>query len=250
MDVSNPPLTCTSTKMNLGRDQTLAWLEQVILPHSRALSHLSFFACLPYPLIPEAISRLAGTGITVGSQNCWPSAGAVTGEVSAGLLAELGCRHVMLGHAERRRLFDEDDALIGRKAAAAVEAGMTPLICVGETDPISAPAAAASTTDQTCAALAGIPLHKAVTILYEPVWAIGKAHGAHPDHAATVLQTLRTALNRPRARFLYGGAVTPGTYTALRAAAPWDGVALGRAAQDAGMLHEVTAELLTFSSTA
>ncbi|MFH8755931.1 triose-phosphate isomerase [Streptomyces atroolivaceus] len=238
------PLSLTSTKMNLGRAQTLNWLDQVITPQAEALARLSFFACLPHPLIPTAHDRLAGTGIAAGAQNCWHTGGAVTGEVSASLLAELGCRHVMLGHAERRRLFREDDDLIARKAASVAHEGMTPLVCVGEDSRVSAAEAAAHVTAQTHAALTRVPPQHPALVLYEPVWAIGSTQGAHPEHAATVLKALRAGVSRLNVRYLYGGAVTPGTYSALRTTAPWDGVALGRAAQDAGMLREVVAELL------
>ncbi|MFF2140029.1 triose-phosphate isomerase [Streptomyces sp. NPDC058193] len=239
------PLSLTSTKMKLGRDQTTRWLEEVILPHASTLARLSFFACLPYPLIPGAVRQLTGSGVTVGAQNCWHTDGAATGEVSAGLLAELGCERVMLGHAERRSLFAEDDSLIARKATAVTETGMTPLICVGEEHRASAKAVASHVAEQARRALTSIQPDRPALVLYEPTWAIGGDRGADPTYAADILQALHTALPRPNTRFLYGGAVTPGTYTALRAAAPWDGVAVGRAAQDASMLHEVTAELLT-----
>ncbi|MFS0692995.1 triose-phosphate isomerase [Streptomyces nitrosporeus] len=249
MDGTSTPVSCTSTKMQLGRERTARWLDEVVLPRAPSLARLSFFACLPYPLIPAALGQLAGSGVSAGAQNCWHTDGAVTGEISAGLLAEVGCTHVMLGHAERRRIFHEDDALVARKAAAVAEAGMTPLICVGEDSRVPTEAAAAHAAGQARTALAGLPEDLPALVLYEPVWAIGSRHGAHPDHAAAVLHALRTTLTRPATRFLYGGAVTPGTYTALRAAAPWDGVAVGRAAQDSGMLHEVAAELLARPST-
>ncbi|MGA5606373.1 triose-phosphate isomerase [Streptomyces griseoincarnatus] len=200
--------------------------------------------CLPHPLLPAGVERVRGTGMTIGAQNVWHGEGAVTGEVSADLLAEVGCTHVMVGHAERRRLFDEDDTVIARKAAAVVEAGMTPLICVGEQSRISAAAAAAHVTAQASTALQQLPPRSSALIFYEPLWAIGGAQAAHPNHAATVLERLRAAVTHPAVRLVYGGAVVPGTYTALRAAAPWDGVALGRAARDPGMLGEITAELL------
>ncbi|MEE1930377.1 triose-phosphate isomerase family protein [Streptomyces sp. TRM 70351] len=237
------PLSCTSTKMNLGLADTLRWLHGVILPHAPSLARLSFFACLPYPLLPIAQARLGDCGVTAGAQDCWPEGGAVTGEVSAELLAEIGCRHVMLGHAERRRLFGEDDDLIARKVTAASEAGLVPLLCVGEDTRLSAQDAARHVVRQA-AVLTRLRPGRPSLVLYEPAWAIGSDHGASPDHAAHVLQSLHTAIGNAHTRYLYGGSVMPGTYTALRQAAPWDGVAIGRAAQDPGMLHEVTAELL------
>ncbi|NEY35472.1 triosephosphate isomerase [Streptomyces sp. PRKS01-65] len=237
------PLTCTSTKMNLGLSGTLRWLDDVVLPHAPELARLSFFACLPHPLLTLAQARLGDCGVGVGAQNCWFEGGAVTGEVSAELLAELGCRHVMLGHAERRRLFGEDDDLIARKVAAASGAGLVPLLCVGE-DTRLGPEDAARHVVRQAAVLARLGPGRPSLVLYEPAWAIGGDHGASPGHAARVLEALHAALGTAYTRFLYGGSVTPGTYTALRRAAPWDGVAVGRAAQDPGMLRDVTAELL------
>ncbi|MFJ5846425.1 triose-phosphate isomerase [Streptomyces sp. NPDC092903] len=244
MPATTVPISLTSTKMNLGRDQTTRWLDDVILPQASALARLSFVVCVPYPLIPGTLRQLTDSGVSTGAQNCWHCDGAATGEVSAGLLAEIGCGHVMLGHAERRRLFHEDDALVARKAAAVAEAGMTPLICVGEDRHVPADTAASCAARQAHTALDRLDPALPALVLYEPAWAIGKDHGADPDHATRVLQALHAAVPRQATRFLYGGAVTPGTYTALRATAPWDGVAVGRAAQDPHMLHEVTAELL------
>ncbi|MFD4273215.1 triose-phosphate isomerase family protein [Streptomyces cyaneofuscatus] len=228
----------------MGRDRTTRWLDEVILPQASALARLSFVACVPYPLIPGTVQHLTDSGVSTGAQNCWHGDGDGTGEVSAGLLAELDCGHVMLGHAERRRLFHEDDTLVARKAAAVAGAGMTPLVCVGEERHVPTEAAASRVARQAQSALGRIDPDRPALVLYEPAWAIGNDHGAEPGHAAAVLRALHAVLSRQATRFLYGGAVTPGTYTALRAAAAWDGVAVGRAAQDPHMLHEVTAELL------
>ncbi|MEU0984892.1 triose-phosphate isomerase family protein [Streptomyces griseus] len=244
MSATPVPISLTSTKMDLGRDRTTRWLDEVILPQAAALARLSFIACVPYPLIPGTLRHLTNSGVSTGAQNCWHGDGAVTGEVSAALLAELGCGHVMLGHAERRRLFDEDDTLVAQKAAAVAGAGMTPLVCVGEERRVPTEVAASHVARQAHAALGRLDPDWPALVLYEPAWAIGNDHGADPGHAATVLHALHAVLSGQATRFLYGGAVTPGTYTALRAAAAWDGVAVGRAARDPRVLHEVTAELL------
>jgi triosephosphate isomerase len=230
--------------MKLGLAETLRWLDDVILPHATTLAALSFFACLPHPLIIPARDRLTGSGVRVGAQDVWPHGGDVTGAVSPALLAEIGCSHVMVGHAERRRVFREDDTLVARKAAAASEAGLTPLVCVGETDHETPLTAAEHAAAQTRAALARVPPGHPALVLYEPAWAIGGGQAADPAHAGQVLRALRAATDGRDVRFLYGGAVLPGTYTRLRQAADWDGVALGRAAQDAGILAETVAELL------
>ncbi|NYH77672.1 triosephosphate isomerase [Actinopolyspora biskrensis] len=238
------PLSFTSTKMNLGRAGTVEWMERVILPCAPRLARLSFFVCLPYPLLSTARELLSGSGVGVGAQNTWTGGGNVTGEVSPCLLAELGCGHVMVGHAERRNLFGEDDSLVARKAAAASEAGLVPVVCVGEQQRVSTSAAARHTARQARAALENFAEDAPVLVLYEPGWAIGAERGASPEHAAEVLEELHRVETRARARFLYGGAVVAGTYTALRERGVWDGAALGRAVHDVGLLREVTAEML------
>ncbi len=241
---SASPITCTNTKAEFGWERLVDWLDHVVLPHAEALARLSFFACVPHPLLVPAAERLRGSGVTAGAQDCAATGDEVTGEVDAGLLAELGCRHVMLGHADRRRVFGEDDLLVARKAEAASAAGMTPLVCVGEADRVPAEVAARHVAAQAGAAAGRLDHGRPVTILYEPIWAIGSRDGATPEHAAIVLRALKKETVGLDADFLYGGAVVPGTYTALRASADWDGVAIGRSAKDAGMLAEVAAELL------
>ncbi|MEU0851473.1 triose-phosphate isomerase family protein [Streptomyces flaveolus] len=242
-------ISCTSTKMNLGLADTLRWLDTVILPLADKLAALSFFACLPHPLVIPACERLDGSGVTVGAQDVWFEGGAVTGAVSPSLLAEMGCTHVMVGHAERRRLFQEDDDLVARKAAATARAGMTPLICVGEKTPRGPLAAAEYVVAQAKAALENIRADQPALVLYEPVWAIGGDTAADPEDAGHVLRALRAATDGRDVRFLYGGAVVPGIYSRLRQVADWDGVALGRVAQDAGVLAETVAELLDDTET-
>ncbi|MGK4903679.1 triose-phosphate isomerase [Streptomyces albus] len=239
------PVSLTSTKMNLGLRQTEAWIDDVLLPRANALGRLHFCVCLPYPLLPLGVRRFGKTGLTTGAQNVWCEAGAVTGEVSAGLLAEIGCTHVMVGHAERRRLFAEDDRLVARKARAASAAGLTPVICVGEQERAGRTETVAQVRRQASTALRDLPAGAAAVVLYEPAWAIGSAQTAEPHQAAAVLSALQQVTpGHVNPTLLYGGAVTAGTYSSLRRLAPWDGVALGRAAQDAAMLDDVLGELL------
>ncbi|MET8576543.1 triose-phosphate isomerase family protein [Streptomyces sp. NPDC005012] len=238
----------TSTKMQLGLQQTEKWIERLLLPRVDRLADVSFCLCLPFPVLLPAIRSLEGTGIVVGAQNLWYEGGAVSGEVSAELLAETGCGAAMIGHTERRRLFGEDDALVARKARAAADTGLLPVVCVGEPEPVPSTEAAAHVRRQAMALRDALPSAAPVTVLYEPGWAVGADKGADPDHAASALEALREVLSPDLrggdTRFLYGGAVVPGSYSALRGAAPWDGVAVGRAARDPAQLDAVLAELL------
>ncbi|MFI1377637.1 triose-phosphate isomerase [Streptomyces longwoodensis] len=236
--------------MNLGARETEQWIDEVLLPRSAHLGRLHFRVCLPHPLLPTGLRRTEGSGMTIGAQNLWYEGGAVTGEVSADLLTEIGCTHVMVGHAERRRLFGEDDRLVGRKARAASLAGLVPVICVGEDERLNPAETAAHVHQQVSTILCFLPSGAEAVVLYEPAWAIGGAHGAEPHQAAAVLDALHEATpDHIALTTTYGGAVTPGTFSALRRLAPWDGVALGRAAQDRTMLDDVLDELLTSSYT-
>lgn len=238
------PLSFTSTKMNLGLADTFQWIDSVLLPHADDLAGVTFFACLPHPLLLPAREQLAAAGTHVAAQDVSTEGGDITGAVSPDLLAEIGCTHTMIGHTERRRLLGETDDLVARKTAAAAAAGLVPLVCVGESERLPTGQAARHAADQTAAALQRTPEASPVILLYEPGWAIGGGRAADPEHGAEVLGALHEAATGYTARFLYGGAVVPGTYTALRAAAPWDGVALGRAAQDPRMLADTLDELL------
>ncbi|MEU5115997.1 triose-phosphate isomerase family protein [Streptomyces longwoodensis] len=215
------PVSLTSTKMNQGAQQTRDWINDVLLPRARALARVHFCACLPHPLLPLGAELLKNSGMTVGAQNVWYESGAFTGEVSAALLAEVGCTHVMVGHAERRRLFAEDDQLVGRKARAATHAGLTPVICVGEPERLRPAAAVQHVRQQASVALDALSHGARAIVLYEPVWAIGAAQGADPHQAASVFDALhRAAADHRAVRMIYGGAVVPGTYSTLRRVAP------------------------------
>jgi triosephosphate isomerase len=214
--MTTTPVSLTSTKMNLGLRQTERWINDVLLPRADALARLRFCVCLPHPLLPLGARLLGDSGMSAGAQNVWYEAGAFTGEVSAGLLAEIGCTHVMVGHAERRRLFAEDDRLVSRKARAAAHAGLIPVICVGEPERLGPAATVQHVRRQASAVLDALPRDAPVIVLYEPVWAIGAARGADPHQAAAVLDALHGAASGRRpVGMIYGGAVVPGTYSSL-----------------------------------
>ncbi|MFF5105047.1 triose-phosphate isomerase [Streptomyces sp. NPDC000134] len=243
MSTPPAPISLTSTKMRMGLVRTRDWIETLLLPHAERLAGVSFFACLPHPLLLPARQWLRGSGVGVAAQDVAPGTGEVTGTVSASLLAEVGCSHVMVGHAERRDVFGETDELVARKAAAASRAGLTPVVCVGETDVVPASDAAALTRAQARTVVAAVPPERPLLFLYEPGWAIGGSEAAGPAHAGRVLRALRDVTVGHDVRFVYGGAVVPGVYTRLRGEADWDGVALGRVAQDPRLLTETLDEL-------
>jgi triosephosphate isomerase len=185
--------------------------------------------CVPFPYLAQAAERLKGTAIAWGAQNLSEHAqGAYTGEVSAAMLADLGCRYVLVGHSERRQLYGESDALAAAKFAAAAGAGLRPIFCVGET---LAERDAGRTQEvvarQLDAVLARGKLGDAV-LAYEPVWAIGTGRTATPEQAQAVHAFLRTRVGEG-SRILYGGSVKAQNAAAIFAMPDVDGGLIGGA---------------------
>jgi len=188
--------------------------------------------CVPFPYLAQAEALLAGGPIAWGAQDvCEHPDGAHTGEVSAGMLAEFGCRYVIVGHSERRQQRGEDDARVAAKFCAARAADLVPILCVGET---LAEREAGQTEAvvlrqlEAVAAAAGREVLAAAVIAYEPVWAIGTGRTATPEQAQTVHALLR-AHTSPRTRLLYGGSVRAANAAALFAMPDVDGGLIGGA---------------------
>lgn len=246
--MTHAPVVAVSLKSYFGHARAREWMSEVAAllgGHDAVTSGAVRTVVLPtYLQVPGAIQAFAGTAIQVGAQDvsAYP-AGAFTGEVAAAELAEIGVRVVETGHAERRRLFGETDAVTAAKCAAALSAGLTPLLCVGETEREAPETAARTVTAQLRASLAGAPAG-AVIVAYEPVWAIGADGAASVAHVAAVAAALRTALDdspdRAGSAVVYGGAAGPGLLTRLGAAV--DGVFLGRFAHDPRQLLSVVEE--------
>ncbi len=234
-----------SLKMYFGHARATDWFGQVA---SRVSGHaavaggaVEVFVTPTFLQVPAAVAAFRGTRGRVGGQNVAAEAeGAFTGEVSAFELAEGGAGLAEIGHAERRRLFGETDADVARKAARSLEAGIEPLICIGETARHSPADAAEVAVGQLGASRAGAP-GGSVIVAYEPVWAIGAPEPAGDDHVRVVAGALRSALDgRPGSAVIYGGAAKPGLLTRLGDAV--DGVFLGRFAHDPDALMEVIDE--------
>ena len=183
---------------------------------------------------------LEGAPLQLAAQNChWESAGAFTGEVSAPMLAELGCAYVIVGHSERRQLFGETDDMVNKRARAVRAAGMTPILCVGET---LAEREANQTLEvverQVRGALAGFEAKDVATFVlaYEPVWAIGTGRNATSAQAQEVHAAIRALLGRlydgetaGRVRIQYGGSVKPDNAAELLGQPDVDGALVGGA---------------------
>ena len=162
------------------------------------------------------------------------AAGAFTGEVSATMIAEAGCRYVIVGHSERRTLFDEDGPLLARKLSRAREAGLVPIYCVGESQRERAAGSTAATLARQAEALADDPEDRPLVVAYEPVWAIGTGLAATPADSAAAATGLRKILaSRRDLRVLYGGSVNPGNARQLLQGGGVDGFLVGGASLEA-----------------
>nr|WP_201468842.1 triose-phosphate isomerase family protein [Microbacterium hydrocarbonoxydans] len=237
-----------SLKTYFGHERARSWFDEVA---SRVREHdavsrgaVSLFITPTYLQVAPAISAFEGTGVRIGGQDVSADdAGAFTGEVTAAELAEVGARIAEIGHAERRRLYGETDAVVAAKTRAALRAGLTPLLCIGETAEADPADAALVAVAQLGSALAAADAG-AVIVAYEPVWAIGAAEPAGHDHIRVVAAALRAALDADAARagsvVIYGGAAGPGLLTALGDGV--DGVFLGRFAHDPAALVAVLDE--------
>ncbi len=215
----------------------LAGLREASEPGTPLLRQLEVAVCPPYPYLALARERLVGTAVAVGAQTvCAQGDGAYTGEVSAAMLADLGCAWVIVGHSERRSLFGEDDAQVAAKAASALGAGLGAIVCVGETLAERERGAAESVLARQLAVLSAL-LASAdparLVIAYEPVWAIGTGRSASPQQAGEMHAFIRARLTAHGAsgavRLLYGGSVKPDNAEALFSVAGIDGGLIGGA---------------------
>ena len=206
----------------------------------------------PFTALAAVADACRNTRIAVAGQNLhWAPEGAFTGEISAGMLTGAGAAHVILGHSERRQLFREDDALVARKTRAAIDAGLTPIVCVGETlDQREAGETMAVLGGQIEGSLAGVTPGElaALVVAYEPVWAIGTGRTATPDQAQDAHAHIRRCLAglggaeaAGACRLLYGGSVKPANAEAIAGQADVDGALVGGASLDPASFAEIVA---------
>ena len=200
--------------------------------------------CPPFTALAAVSEVLAGSPVLLGAQNChWEGQGAFTGEISPAMLAELGCRWVLLGHSERRHVFRETDEEINRKMTAALRHGIAPVLCVGETEEERRQGLTFTVVEgQLRAAWAGLSSEDLArcVLAYEPVWAIGTGAVATPAQAAEVHRYLRGLVSEVASkelaqsvRILYGGSVKADNAQALTQEPDIDGVLVGGASLQA-----------------
>jgi triosephosphate isomerase len=214
-------------------------LLQNVLAGMAGISGMDATVCVPFPYLAQAQSMLAGTVLGWGAQDvCEHLQGAYTGQVSVAMLQDFACRHVIVGHSERRAIFAETDALVAEKFAAALAGGLCPILCVGETlaqrEAGQTVAVVASQLDAVLQRV-GVAAFSGAVVAYEPVWAIGTGRTASPAQAQEVHAAIRAQIACADAQvavgvqILYGGSVKPQSAVELFAMPDIDGGLIGGA---------------------
>jgi triosephosphate isomerase len=236
------PVIAGNWKMYKTSAETRAFFE-AFLPLVSASTHCDIVVAPPFTAIAAAVGAARGSAIGIAAQNLhWEREGAFTGEISARMLVDAGCSGVIIGHSERRQYFGETDEWVHRKTKAALEAGLTPIVCVGETlserEGNLTDAVLKRQFDKGLGALTPAEFSR-ILIAYEPVWAIGTGRTATPEMAADAHRHVRnlaaaqfTPEQASALRILYGGSVKPDNVKGLMAQDGIDGALVGGASLD------------------
>ncbi len=213
-------------KMHKGPRETVAFCA-ALRDRLAGLEEVDVAVCPPYPSLTAAVQSLARTEIAVAAQNVhWAEEGPFTGEVSAGMLRELGVYGTIVGHSERRQLFGETDEGVGRRATAALAAGIWVIACIGETEEERERGETEAVLRRQVSVLEA---DDQLVIAYEPVWAIGTGKTATPEQAQEAHAFVRSLIDVP---ILYGGSVKPENAAELLAQPDVDGALVGGASLD------------------
>jgi triosephosphate isomerase len=230
-------------KMHKTAGETSSFLDK-LAPEIAGATHVEVVVCPSFVNVSAAVEAVRDTNIEIGAQDVfWLKEGAYTGEVSAPMLAAVGCRWVIIGHSERRQYFGETDESVFKKTVAALDAGLKPIVCVGErleeresgaTEPVLA-----VQCNEGMGRLTPEQFRR-IVVAYEPVWAIGTGKTATPEMAAETHGFLRSEIRglfgdeiAEACRILYGGSVKPDNVKGLMAQAEIDGALVGGASLDA-----------------
>ena len=246
--MSRRPFIAANWKMHKSIAEAEAYI-QALLPLVGAIGDVDIVVCPPYTALQAMVDSARGSSVGVYAQNMHErEEGAFTGEVSAPMLAEIDVQGVVLGHSERREYFNETDRALQHKVPRALEAGMTPLLCVGETEEERERGdTERKLRHQVQEGLEKVPRDRLgdVVIAYEPIWAIGTGLTATADQAQEAIAFVRALVeDREKAagaavRVLYGGSLKPDNAPELLALPDVDGALVGGASLDAGSFAEI-----------
>ena len=244
------PLIAGNWKMHGSRAENAELIEALLLGLP-AQTPVDIVVCPPFVYLWEIGRLVKSSNIALGAQSvCAEQVGAFTGEASASMLKDVGCRYVIVGHSERRAIYKEDDALVARKFLAAQAQGLIPILCVGETLEERERGQTMQVVSRQLTAvldLAGVAALRAAVIAYEPVWAIGTGKNATPEQAQEVHAHIRTAVAARDAkiaagvRILYGGSVKAANARELFAMPDVDGGLVGGASLKADEFLKICA---------
>jgi triosephosphate isomerase len=213
-------------------------------------THCEVVICPPFTNIAAAVAAVKGSNIQIGSQNiAWAKEGAFTGEISGPMLNAIGASHAIIGHSERRQYFGETDETVLKRTQAALEFGLTPIVCVGERlEERESGSTEAVLIGQFTKGIAGLTEQQfaKIVIAYEPVWAIGTGKTATPEIAADAHRVIRDQVRgkfgkdaADAVRILYGGSVKPDNVKTLMAQPEIDGSLVGGASLEAGSFASI-----------
>jgi len=236
-------------KMHKTPDETESFIQEFSHIY-QGNSEVEILIIPPFTSLERAGRVLSGTGIGLGAQDLfYEEEGAYTGEVAPRMLIACGCTYVIVGHSERRALFHEDDSLINRKLKAALAAGLSPILCVGETlAEHQAGKVEERITSELTGDLSGVGRDELarVVIAYEPIWAIGTGETATPQEAQETIRVIRAWIGKnydekaaETIRILYGGSVKPNNAAALLSQPDIDGALVGGASLDPGSFAQI-----------
>ena len=226
-------------KMNVKPSETAA-LVKGVAEATKDFANVEIVCCTPAIDVPAAVAAAAGTQVGIGTENChWKESGAYTGEISTGMILDAGAQYVIIGHSERRQYFGETDETVNLRARAAIAAGLTAIVCVGETlEEREAGKLVEVIERQMNVGLKDVTAADCakLVIAYEPVWAIGTGKTATPDQAQDVHALIRATLAKlvgaetaETVRIQYGGSMNPKNCKGLMAQPEIDGGLIGGA---------------------
>jgi len=239
MNAKRRPIIAGNWKMNKTTVEARE-LASKLIPLIAGIKERDIVLAPPFTALQSVAGVIKGTGIALSAQNLhWEDKGAFTGEISAEMLLDLGCKYVIIGHSERRQFFSESDETVNKKLRQALNKGLLPIVCVGETLKEREAGKANDVIErQVAGALKGVTAAEMqkVTIAYEPVWAIGTGKTATPDQANEIHSFIRKKCEigygkeiADVLRIQYGGSVTPENVSTLMAMPDIDGALVGGA---------------------